>query len=92
MQQADQGRKETSDGPQRNTERDDPTLGDILGLPPNGRVNTLDGEDSRETQRLLSMIKKNYEKDPLTRSVLASPNDHQKYFRISNELIWTKNF
>ena len=44
------------------------------------------------TQRLLSMIKTNYEKDPLTRSMLANPNDHQKYFHISNELIWTKNF
>jgi hypothetical protein len=71
---------------------DDPTLGELLGLLPTGRVSTINGEGSKETQQLLQTIKANYEKNPLTRSMLASPENHKNHFHINNELIWTKNF
>jgi hypothetical protein len=89
MQQAT---AETQDMPQPPAEEEDPTKGDILGHSPTGQPPMLDNENPEEDQQLLQTIKDNYEKDLLTRTMLANPENHKKYFRVSKGLIWTKNF
>lgn len=49
-------------------------------------------EGSQEDKALRRMIKGNYDKDPLTRSVLTNPNNHKTFFRLTDGLLWTKNF
>ena len=82
---------ERIDEPQRAAGEHEPTLGDILGHPPSKKTQVL-SDDPRRDDRLLQSIKTNYDRDLLTRSVLAKPDNHTKYFRIDNGLIWTKNF
>jgi hypothetical protein len=48
--------------------------------------------DVEGDRRLMQTIKDGYEKDRLTRTVLANPENHKKHFRVSDRLIWTKNF
>jgi hypothetical protein len=70
----------------------EPTLGDILGVPSDGKICALNEDDPEEEKRLIKAIKDHYDKDPLTRTVLTNPNHHLTYFRVNNGLIWTKNF
>jgi hypothetical protein len=78
--------------PQQSSEKDSETLGDILGLPPSWITMTLSQGNEDEDHLLLQTIKGSYEQDPLTRDVLANPKNHKQYFRITNGVIWTKNF
>jgi hypothetical protein len=73
--------------PQRIAEKTDPKLGDILGIPANGQVRALNSDDPKEEQRLIQAIKDNYNKDPLTRTMLNNPDNHKKHFRVTNGLI-----
>ena len=74
------------------TNEEEITLGDTLGIPAGGRVRALNDGDVEEDRRLLKAIKENYDKDPLTRIVLANPDNHKTYFRVTDGIIWTKNF
>ena len=71
---------------------DEPRLADSLGIPSSGKVHALNHDDPAEEQQLNKLIKDGYGQDPLTRSVLVNPDHHKRYFRMSDGLIWTKNF
>jgi hypothetical protein len=92
MRLATRDQPEALDAPSRTTRTDDPTLGDILGLPPTGRDLALDASQRMEDNRLIQTIKDNYHRDPLARTVLTNPTHHGKHFRVTDGLIWTKNF
>jgi hypothetical protein len=92
MQQAIEECPDASGRSQRNTGKDNITLGDILGLPLARTTLTLNQGNEVEDPLLLQSIKSNYEWDPLTRAVLANPDNHKQYFRITDGVIWTKNF
>lgn len=81
----------TPEVPQLIKEKDELTLGDIMGRLPPERSQPLNSEDPVADKCLLQVIKENYERDPLTRSVLTKLANHKKYFHISDGLIWTKN-
>lgn len=91
MQQATRNPDEDQGTPHPTTDGDNTTLGDILGRPPD-RHQALNADARMEDEQLIQTIKKNYDRDPLARTVLANPESHKKYFRVTQELIWTKNF
>jgi hypothetical protein len=91
MQLAEDNIGDKCPGPQPVTTGDDTVLGDVPGIPARGKIRPLNKDDSKEEHRLIQTIKDNYDRDPLARTVLASPENHKKFFRVSDGLIWTTN-
>jgi len=92
LQKAAENQAEGLDKDQTTPNAEEPRLADTLGIPSSGKVHTLNHDDPAEEQQLNKLIKDGYGQDPLTRSVLANPDHHKRYFRMSDGLIWTKNF
>jgi hypothetical protein len=92
MQQATGEHTERVTPSQPTEGRDNPTLGDILGQPTRCKATPPVQNNEHEDRLLLQTIKDNYDKDPLTQTVLTSPDNHRQHFRAVNGILWTKNF
>jgi hypothetical protein len=92
LQQSAKEHTDALDKPHQGTEKDSVMLGDILGALPARAMPTTNRGSEEEDRHLLQSIKDNYEWDPLTRTVLANPDNHKQYLRITDGVIWTKNF
>jgi hypothetical protein len=73
----------TPEVPQPIKEKDELTLRDIMGRRPTEQSQPLNSEDPVADKRLLQVIKENYERDLLTRSMLTKPVNHKKYFHMA---------
>ena len=69
----------------------DQTLASALGKPVTGMTIEQLSYDPLDERALLATVKEGYDKDPLTRMVLAEPDKHSRYFDIDDEMVWTKN-
>jgi hypothetical protein len=92
MQQAVEERTEGAVHPQSTEGRDNPTLGDILGQPTRRKVASPAQNGVHEDCLMLQMIRDNYNKDPLTQTVLTNPDNHRQHFHVVDGMPWTKNF
>jgi len=83
------GEQATDDQPVAN--QSEPILEDIIGLSPNKESIPLLGNDPDTDKQMMRTIQGSYPKDPLTKMVLANPENHRQSFKVKDGLIWTKN-